>query len=138
MSLRIVVVLVILALVACGGGSRPTFEPIPTPTTPPDFVKYSDELNTFSIQYPPDWQLNLSVMNEIEQGMKDFIQGGTNESAESIGLIFMATDANVDHAVNVVVESLPSNMSIDEYYVLATSKSGTLLLRRDQKEMAVL
>ena len=110
------VVLAILALVACGSGSRPTFEPIPTPTIPPDFVKYSDELNTFSIQYPSDWQLNLSLMNEIEQGMKDFVQGKLDVSTESIGLIFMATGTNVNHSANIVIESLPSNVSVDEYY----------------------
>ena len=118
MNIRTTIILMMLALVimACEAGGKPTFEPIPTPTTPPDLVKYSDELNAFSIEYPPEWEIGLSVLEEIEQGMKDFIQGEINESAESIGLIFLAGDATFDHAANIVVESLSSGMSIDEYY----------------------
>ena len=115
--IAIVLIMVVLAIVACGGsGSKPTFQPIPTPTTPPGFISYSDELSTFSIKYPTDWQLNLSQMTEIEEGMKEFIQGKVEFSTESIGIVFMAYESNFDYGVNITVESLPFEMSTDEYY----------------------
>lgn len=119
--------LLALVTVACAGLGEPTFDPIPTPTTPPDLVKYSDELNSFSIEYPPDWQLALSLMNGIEQELKDFIQGELDVSAESIGVIFMAGNTNFDHNTSIVVESLPSNMSVDEYFD-ASLETGEELL----------
>lgn len=53
MNTRMAIILVlVLVTLACTGRSRPAFEPLLTPTTPPDFVSYSDELNIFSIEYP--------------------------------------------------------------------------------------
>ena len=43
------------AIVACGDqAGPPSFESLPTPTTPVDFVQFVDESNLFAIDYPPD------------------------------------------------------------------------------------
>ena len=112
----VVLALLVLVIAACGGGGKPTFQPLPTPTTPPDFVKYTDERNTFSIEYPADWQLNLSMMDELEELAKDIVSGKTDVSLENVGSIFFATSSDESSNTVITVESLPSNTSIDDYY----------------------
>ena len=107
-----------LAVVACGGSTdRPTFQPLPTPTTPPNLVAFTDESNSFAIKYPPDWTLELSQMNAIESFMKDVISGNTDDmSVENIGVVFLSIDPTEEFVLGIAVESLPlSNMTVDEY-----------------------
>ena len=110
MSLRIVVVLAIMALVivACDTGSKPAFGVFPTPTTPPDFVKYSDELSIYSIEYPPDWQINFSEMSPGGQATIDFIQGISDLPVEDLGFLFFENSSNPLFSTTIVVKSLSS------------------------------
>ena len=96
----LVPILAILAVMACTGGL----------TTPPGFVKYSDELRTFSIEYPREWQLVTSQITAIEGQVKDVI-GGLDFSS----VVFIADDVDSANQVEIFVESLQSEMTVDEY-----------------------
>ena len=112
----LVPILAILPVMACtSSGSKPTFQPIPTPTTPPGFVKYSDELSSFSIEYPREWQLVTSQMTFIEGQVKDFVEGKGDYSLDSVASVFFAGDADRRYTVGINVESLQSNMTLDEF-----------------------
>ena len=115
-SSMIIFAVIVLAIVACGGGvGKTTFQPLPTPTTHPDFVAFTDESNSFAIKYPPDWELVLSQMNAIEGELKELLDGKTDVSLENIRMVFAVGEITGDFAMNIIVESLPSAMTVDEY-----------------------
>ena len=87
----------------------------PTPTTPPDFVTFTDESNSFSIKYPPDWELALSDMTAIEGVLKEIVECKFDLPLENVGFVFFAEDATGDFTVNITVESMSSGMTLDEY-----------------------
>ena len=65
-------------------------EPEPTPDEH-DFTTYTDELGLFSISYPPEWELLLEYMEEIEQASKDIISSITSDlPMEEVHLLFAA------------------------------------------------
>ena len=112
----------ILALIGCGGtAGKPTFLPLPTPTTPPDFVTYTDESSSFRIQYPPDWDLALSEMTAIEGELSEFVEGKTDVTLEDTRVVFFAGDTTRGFYVNILVESLRSKMTVDEYFEVTAS-----------------
>ena len=111
----------VLAIVACGGGGgKPTIQPLPTPTTPPDFVAFTDESNSFAIRYPPDWELALSQMSAIEGEVKEFLEGKFDAPLENLGTVFLAGDTTRGFTVNIQVESLPSTMTVDAHFEATT------------------
>ena len=113
----LVPILTILAVMACtSGGSKPTFQPIPTPTTPPGFVKYSDELSSFSIEYPREWELATSQMAPLTEDMKDLFEGELDNALDFTAIVFLAGDREAGNSVNISVASLPSKLTLDEYY----------------------
>ena len=54
-------------------------------------------------------------MNAIEGKVKELLEGKTDAPLENIGFVFVASDTTGDFNVNIVVESLPSTMTVDEY-----------------------
>ena len=116
MNTRMAIILVlVLVTLACTGRSTPRFQTLPTPTTPPDFVSYSDELDIFSIEYPPDWRLNLSFMRKFRQGIKDLLLGKRSELPfDNPGLLFIGNGPNELIFTNVAVK--PTKGGVDEIY----------------------
>ena len=111
-----------MTVITCGGskGAPPTFEPLPEPTTPPEFVTFTDESSLFSIAYPPEWELALSLMPELEEITKDILSSKQSGLLlDRVGIVFFAglpTEEGFDPGVQIFVESLPAEISIDEYY----------------------
>jgi len=139
----LVIGVVLLASLACGGAtphvpaltSTPTqipttsppflgeFDPTaPTPTSmlpPSDFVTFTDESDVFSISYPSHWELALSLMPEIEEITEDLIESkASGFPADKVGIVFFAgvpaPNAYLP-SVNIVAESLPAGLSVEEY-----------------------
>ena len=114
----------VLGTIACSSDSG---SPEPEASVPADFVTYIDQAIVFSISYPPDWQMALSLLPDVEAIAKDFIESLAGDlSLDTAGFIFMAglpNDEGFDPNVNVVVGTLPFDMSVDEY-----AEAGTQVL----------
>ena len=85
---------------------------------PIHYTTYTDEMNLFSISYPPDWEPALSVLEEAELLVKeviDSIEAGL--PLENSSLIFIAglpTAMGWEPNVNIGVESIPGVYTHDE------------------------
>ena len=115
----------LLALVVtttvCGGEEAPpSFQPLPTPTVPPSFVTFTDESSLFSIAYPPEWELALSMLPDLEEITKDIMLGKqSNFPVGNLSMLFMAgwpIEQGLGPDVNIIAESLPREMSVNEYH----------------------
>ena len=131
MSLRILFVPLLIAFVACGASDAPpTFEPLPSPTSPPfeplpsptfsaGFNTFTDELNLFTISYPPDWELALSLVEDMGEIVKDAIKSKQSDTpVENAGIVFLAgvpIEGGYEPSVHVGVESLPERLEVAEY-----------------------
>jgi hypothetical protein len=111
----------VILFVACQGeGSPPVFQSLPTPTTPPGFVTFSDESNLFRIEYPPEWELALSLLPDLEETLNEFIMSKeSNLPVGNVATVFLAglpvEDGYLPN-VNITLESLPSEMSLQQYF----------------------
>ncbi|MFC1945123.1 PsbP-related protein [Chloroflexota bacterium] len=128
----------LLLLGACTN-ETPTPAPIPEPAIPAHFTTYTDELALFSISYPAEWEPVLSVMEGIEESVKDIMTSvDSNVPLENASIIFMAgiltEDGNYEPNVNIIVEPLhdidtqselveasirKAEIFIDDYHVLS-------------------
>ena len=63
----ILALVAILLVSACSSGTIPTATttPLPPPTVLPGFSTFTDESETFSIQYPSSWLLNQSTIEPV-------------------------------------------------------------------------
>jgi hypothetical protein len=81
---------------------------------PEDFKTYTDPEGLYSISYPSDWRMNLQLIRQVEQDMKDYIKE-INEGipVERATLLFLA---GIPHSsgyhpnVNIVIEPRPSGI----------------------------
>ncbi len=95
--------------------STPTPEPTPyepgVTTIPTHFTNYTDELGLFSISYPPEWELALEYIEELEQFTKDILDSiGSDLPLGESSLIFAAglpTTTGFDPNVTIAVDPLP-------------------------------
>ena len=77
-SLVVIVLLPAAVIVDC---AAPTPAPAPTPTTVPEpaipehFTTYTDEAQLFSISYPPDWELAMSLIPGLDESMREALRG---------------------------------------------------------------
>ena len=115
------IVAVVIAITACGGGgdTPSTFGPLPTPTTPPDFVTFTDESILFSIGHPPDWELALSFVTDLEERVNDLIRTRQSDlPLASEGFLFYAgLPVESAYLPNVIisVESFPEDLTVAEF-----------------------
>jgi hypothetical protein len=60
-------------------------------TIPADFDTYTDESSTFSISYPSDWEVDISILPELEIIAEERIEGiNPQVSVEEASLVFYA------------------------------------------------
>ena len=63
----------------------------PEPPIPAHFTTYTDELGLFSISYPPDWELALSLVKGFEESSKELLKSMEFDlPLESTSMIFLA------------------------------------------------
>lgn len=83
----------------------------PTPEIPLHYTTFTDEAGLFSISYPPDWELALSLISDIEVAVMDVITSIQSDiSVKKARVIFLAglpIEAGYVPSVNIVVESIP-------------------------------
>ena len=80
---------------ACCAGTE-TASPKPTPAgdefaVPDNFSRYYDPSGLYSISYPPDWEVNLLVLQEGERIARERLQDIQSDiDLEGVQLLFMA------------------------------------------------
>ena len=108
--------MLVVGLGACGGDQEtPTFEPLPTPTTPPDFVVYTDESRVFSISYPRDWVIGLPAL----PGLKNRIES-QRPGSEIVFTAVLPSPIRFSPNIQVRFADMGSEMSLVEYYEFTT------------------
>ena len=89
-------VLALLLLPAACCADTGTASPKPTPTgdefaIPADFSRYYDPSGLYSISYPPDWEVNLLVLEEGEGIARERLQDIQSDiDLEGVQLLFVA------------------------------------------------
>jgi predicted nucleic acid-binding Zn ribbon protein len=103
--------------------TRPPTSVEPEPAIPAHYTTYTDDLGLFSISYPPEWELNLESIEEIEQFSQEIIGSITSDiPLEDDHIIFMAglpiTGGYIPN-VNIVVEPVHGIMWTHDQIVAA-------------------
>ena len=63
---RTILVLLVLSVTLLGACSSPEKSTtLPEPSIPSHYAVYTDDGNVFNISYPPDWQVNLSLIEDV-------------------------------------------------------------------------
>ena len=118
--LSALVVALMFAVLGCAEEKAP---PSPEPAIPTHFTTYTDEAGLFSISYPPEWEPALSLIEGLEQAMKELISSIESDlPLERYSLIFFAglpTEMGYEPSVNITVESLPGVILTHEMMVEA-------------------
>jgi len=114
-----IVAIIVIVVIA----TRPPTPVELEPAIPAHYTTYTDELGLFSISYPPEWELALEYLEDIEQFSKDVINSITSDLpiAES-HILFMAglpIAGGYNPNVNIVVEPLPGMMWTHDQVVTA-------------------
>ena len=109
MSCILSVLLVAFVVVVPGCAQE---EAPPEPKIPAHFTTYTDEAGLFSISYPNDWELALSLIEDLEEATAELIKSIDSDApVERFSSIFFAgvpvNDIGYDPNVNIGVESLP-------------------------------
>lgn len=90
-------------------------KPPPEVQIPSHYATYKDESQLFSISYPPEWEPALSVMKNVEQQSKDWIDKlNKGIPVEQVTIIFMAglpTKTGYLPNVNIAIEPVPTGVS---------------------------
>ncbi|NVM23136.1 MAG: fibronectin type III domain-containing protein [Desulfobacterales bacterium] len=80
-------------------------------TIPAHFVTYTDEMNLFSISYPSDWELALSLIPDLEEAVREIIASiEADAPIEQVRAIFLAgvpSETGYSPNVNILCESFP-------------------------------
>ena len=115
-----IIAIIVIVVIA----TRPPTSMEPEPAIPAHFTTYTDELGLFSISYPPEWELDLESMEEIEQFSKEIISSITLDiPVEEAHFLFMAGLPMEGTNVNIVVEPLPATISTHDEMVAAAIES---------------
>ena len=113
----IMISLFIGLLLACAAPS-PTPTPAPETPIPTHYSTFTEE-GLYSISYPPDWEPALSIIEEVEQFVKEQLKSENPElPTEQITCIFYAgkpVETGYMPNVNILIETLPQDMTLDEY-----------------------
>ena len=60
-------------------------------TIPADFVTYTDENKTFSISYPSDWEVDISIITELDIISQEWVESiDPQVSLEEVSTVFYA------------------------------------------------
>jgi hypothetical protein len=90
--LYIPLTIVVALMVGVSGCSQNQISSTPTPTEPAipaNYVTYTDELGLFSVSYPPDWDIDLSLLADMAQAAKDYVESiDSNLPIEKVSYLF--------------------------------------------------
>ena len=101
-----IIAIIVIVVVA----TRPPASTEPEPAIPAHFATYTDELGIYRISYPPEWELDLESVDDIENFAEEMISSITSDiPVEEAHIIFVAglpvTGGYIPN-VNITVEPL--------------------------------
>lgn len=154
MVLLVSVLLLVLTIgtIGCGGGEEAGSTPTPEPTTPADFTTYTSE-GLFSISYPPDWTPATSVMGElweeVKEQMESEVPGVSLGDAEMLFLAGIPTEEGYYPNIGIVVESrspgyrtlnevVEANDAFDREYTTGYQVLSQVKTTIDEREAVVI
>jgi hypothetical protein len=109
------------------------------PEIPANYTTYTDESKLFSISYPADWELALSLIAGLEQSAKETINSlKTGVSIEKASMIFFAgrrTATGYEPNIGIAVEPVPAEISTHDQMVEACVK-GVRIVLPDYRELS--
>lgn len=101
------------------------FQSNPETTIPSNFTTYTSE-STFSISYPSDWEMDLSIIEDLESDITEFGKDIFDaDSLEELQLMFLAGkpfEGYLHPNINVLIEPLPENVSNTDELLYAEIK----------------
>jgi hypothetical protein len=107
---RILLPILVIGVLLSGACGTPSI-PVSEPEIPSHYTTFTDVEGLFNISYPPDWELALSLIPDIEASAKDIITSIESDlPVENARVIFLAgLPIEVEYLpnVNIVVESMP-------------------------------
>lgn len=135
----LLIFVVSLYSLACDSGNQASTQQHPTlnsgldlsssePSTPIDFVTYTDDTGAFSISYPEDWELVPSMINSefakivAKALVKDIIDSIDEGSLKGVNCIFFAgvhCESGYNPNVNINVNPIPNRVSTNDSYSLS-------------------
>jgi len=135
----IIVACIIAIIVIVVIATRPPTSVGPEPTIPAHFSTYTDELGLFSISYPPEWELQLEVIEEREQAVKDIISCIDSDlPVEKVSLLFLAgvpSQIGLFPSVNIIVEPCPAIVCTHDAVIKAEIE-GAKVVMPDYQELS--
>lgn len=124
--LYILITIVVALMVGVSGCSQGQISPTPTPTEPAipaNYATYTDELKLFSISYPPEWDINQSLLADMGQAAKDYIKSVNSDlPIEKVSYLFFAgkkVGEGYMPNVNIAVEPVPQGVRTNDQLVEA-------------------
>jgi len=124
MNKRIMIALIVIVMISSsigllqGCAEQPAPTPAPETPIPAHYSTFTEE-GLYSISYPPDWEPALSIIEELEQEVMEQLKREIPElPAEQTSIIFFAGmpfEEGYMPNVNIIVETLPKRMTLDEY-----------------------
>jgi len=123
---RILLISIILAAMLLSACAAPAPDPVNTPpptstpaepitpqepAIPAHFTTYTDELDLFSISYPPDWELGLTEIKGITQNLNDYWKSVKPKRTvkESSVVFFTGVPYDTGYNPNVSIIVIPSD-----------------------------
>ncbi|MFO7995604.1 MAG: PsbP-related protein [Dehalococcoidia bacterium] len=124
----IVIGCIIAAVVIVVIAARPPETVRPEPAIPAHFTTYTDESELFTISYPPEWEIDLEYMQELDHFSKEIIAAITSDIPLEEGrFVFLAAPPLEAVNVNIVVEPIPAIMWTHDRVVTAAIESLKLV-----------
>ena len=95
----------------------------PEPAIPDHYTTYTDEQGLFSISYPPQWELELSSIEEIQGFVEDIVSSITSDiPIEEANIVFMAgVPIGNGYLPNVNITVEPLNTAISTHDDMAAA-----------------
>ena len=131
----LVIILLCGLLISCGpsryiyGDTETVWKPtqIPTKTLAPlptNFDTYTDENKTFSISYPSDWEVDITILHEKRIPREEWLESINDQLdiGQSVDVFFVGVPCGIDcyhPSCGIVVEPTVDIKSIEEYDAIA-------------------
>jgi len=120
--------------------TRPPAALEPEPAIPAHFTTYTSELGLFSISYPSDWELALSQIEDVTQGLNDYWRGIKPERAvKASSVVFFAgvpyASGYNPNAFIILIPSDEGNWKLDDL-VEAAVQQGLMKDGQEYREFS--
>ena len=119
------ILFVIAGILGCSPNqttSSPT-QSFTEPAIPTNYHTYTDETSSFSISYPPEWEVAQALLEQLNQTVKDTLKNLSSDlPVEKASFIFLAglpNQGGYSPNVGIVIEPLPTGVKNQDQLIEA-------------------